>query len=153
MKTIMTIAALMALGGAGYAITAAGEKPAEGTSASHPSCCAGKKAARTADGATICQKGAATETTTAANRTTQGQEVTLTGRVLCEHCDLHMAAACAPTLKAEGREGYLKICPTSKDIQVLQKAGEVQVKGYIRPGADGQDEIEVISFNKKPEKA
>jgi hypothetical protein len=152
MKTILSIAAVMALGGAGYAISAAGENPASGASTSHASCCAGKNMATAESGATCCKKGSATAVKTAANTTHQGQEVTLTGKILCEHCDLHVAAACAPALKAEGREGYLKVCPTSKGIAEMEKAGSVEVKGYVRPGPDGRDEIEIISFNKRPSK-
>jgi len=158
MKTslkLLTIAGVVALGWAAYSISAADEKPTDASSASRPACCAGKKAAKTAattEGGAYCQKGAAAATASA-GQTPQGQKVTLTGQVLCEHCDLHMAEACAPTLKAEGRAGYLKICPTSKDVPELKKAGKVEVEGYIRPGPDGKEEIEVISFNKKPEKA
>jgi hypothetical protein len=152
MKKILTIAAVLALGGAGYAISAAGDSPTDGTSKAGSSCCAGKRATKADAGAACCRKSAAAATKTAASQTAQGKEVTLTGSVLCEHCDLHKASACSPALKAEGREEYLRICPTSKDIPALKQAGEVEVKGYIHPGPDGRDEIEVVSFNKKPAK-
>jgi hypothetical protein len=151
-QKLLTVVAVMALGGAGYAISAAGGSSVEAPSAPKASCCSAKKAARAGGSTAGCQKGASAAAETVANRTPEGQEVTLRGRVLCEHCDLHMAAACAPALKAEGRDGYLRICSTSKGIPEMQKAGDVEVTGYVRPGPDGKDEIEVISFNKRPEK-
>lgn len=156
MKKILTIAAVMALGAAGYAVSAGDEKPADGASTARPACCARKNAAKATaraegDGA-FCQKGATAAATTTASQTPQGTKATLTGKVLCEHCDLHAAAACAPTLKAEGREGYLRISPNSKDVPEMKNAGQVQVEGYVRPGPDGKDEIEVVSFSKRPEK-
>jgi hypothetical protein len=152
MRTILTIAAVMTLGGAGYAISAAGERANCGASTVDVRCCAGKEVAHAGGKAACRQKAAEAETKVAASPTHQGQEVTLTGKVLCEHCDLHAATACAPALKAEGRGAYLRICSTSKDVPALEKAGEVEVKGYVHPGPDGHDEIEIVSFNKKPAK-
>ncbi len=151
-QKLLTVAAVVALGGAGYAISAAGGSAADTPSTPKASCCAAKRAAGAGGSTADCRKGASAAAETAANRTRAGQEVTLTGRVLCERCDLHMAAACVPALKAEGREGYLRICSTSKGIPEMQKAGDVEVTGYVRPGPDGRDEIEVISFNKRPSK-
>ncbi len=151
-QIVMTAAAVVALGGAGYAISAAGGSAAETPSTTKTSRCAAKGATRAGGSTADCQKGASAAAETEANRAHAGHEVTLTGRVLCEHCDLHMAAACAPALEAEGREGYLRICSTSKGIPEMKKAGDVEVTGYVRPGPDGRDEIEVISFNKRPSK-
>ncbi len=152
MKKILMIAAVATLAGLAYAILAAGDNPADATPKKGASCCAARKAAKAEGGAACCKMGAEAATKTAACQTGPGKEVTLTGKVLCEHCDLHTASACLPALKAEGREGYLKICSTSKEMPALRQAGDVEVKGYIHPGPDGRDEIEVVSFNKKPSK-
>jgi hypothetical protein len=152
MKKILTIAAAVTLAGAAYAISAAGDNPADATPKAGASCCAARKAAKAEGGVACCKMGAEAATKMAACQTGPGKEVTLTGKVLCEHCDLHTASACSPALKAEGREGYLKICSTSKDIPTLKQAGDVEVKGYIHAGPDGRDEIEIVSFNKKPVK-
>ncbi len=151
-QKFLTVAAVVTLGGAGYAISAAGGSSAEAASTPKASCCAAKRATRAGGSTADCPKAASASTEAVAKGTPKGQEVTLAGRVLCEHCDLHMAAACAPALKAEGRAGYLRICSTSKGIPEMQKAGDVEVTGYVRPGPDGRDEIEVISFNKRPSK-
>jgi hypothetical protein len=115
------------------------------TTSAKKSCCAGAKTA-------MAGKQCPAESASKGRATMVGQEVTLAGKVLCEHCDLGKGESCAPVLKADGRDGYLKICPTSNDLKGLKKAGTVEVKGYVRPGTDGQDEIEVISFNKKQAK-
>jgi hypothetical protein len=155
MRKILTIAAAAAvLAGAAYAVSAGGEKTTEG--AARVSCGAHAKAARFArggeGGAACCQKGAAASKG-AACTARHDKEVALTGTVVCEMCDLHRSKSCTPAFKAEGRDAALRICTTTKDVPALTKAGEVQVKGYVHPGPDGRDEIEVISFNKKPTKA
>ena len=128
------------------AVAFMGDTGSGGTATSaKKSCCAGDKIAMTG-------KKCPAEAASKGQPTKVGQEVALTGKVLCEHCDLGKGESCAPVLKADGRDGYLKICPTSNDIKDLKKAGTVEVKGYVRPGTDGQDEIEVISFNKKQAK-
>ena len=128
-----TAGAVAFMGDAGGGGTATGAKK---------SCCAEGK---TDMAGKKCPAGAASRD----QATRVGQEVTLAGKVLCEHCDLGKGGNCAPVLKADGRDGYMKICPTSNGLKDLEKAGTVEVKGYVRPGADGQDEIEVISFAKK----
>jgi len=69
-----------------------------------------------------------------------GPGVTLAGKVLCEHCDLGKGESCAPVLKAEGRDGYMKICPTSNDLRGLKKAApsrsRVRAAGHRRAGRD-----------------
>jgi len=152
MKKALTIVAVMALAGAAYAVSAGGDNGSDATAKTGASCSAGEKTAKAEGGAACCRKGAAAAAKTAACNPAHDKEVTLTGKILCEHCDLHMAAACSPALKADGRKDALKICATSKDVPALEKAGEVEVKGYVHPGPDGRDEIEVVSFQKKPAK-
>ena len=152
MKRILTIVAAVALAGTAYTVSAGGEKCLDAASKTAASCCAGDKTAKAEGGAACCRKGAAAAAKTAACNPAHDKEVTLTGSVLCEHCDLHTATACSPALKADGRKDVLKICTTSRDVPALRKAGEVEVRGYIHPGPDGKDEIEVVSFQKKPAK-
>jgi hypothetical protein len=147
-KTLAFGAVLVVAVGTAAALAFAGDKAPTGTAgeAKKMSCCAKGK---TAMAGRQCPADAASK----GQPTKVGQEVTLDGKVLCEHCDLGKGESCAPVLKAEGRDGYMKICPTSNDIRGLKKAGTVEVKGYVRPGTDGQDEIEVISFNSKAAKS
>jgi hypothetical protein len=146
MKKILGFSAVLVIvGAAAGAFAFAGDTTSKETAGdAKKSCCAGKTA--------MAGKQCPAEAASTGQPTKVGKEVTLDGKVLCEHCDLGKGESCAPVLKADGREGYLKICPTSNDIKGLKKAGTVEVKGYVRPGTDGQDEIEVISFNKKQAK-
>ena len=128
------------------AVAFMGDSGSGGTATSaQKSCCAGGKSA-------MAGKQCPAEAVSKGQPTKVGQEVTLAGKVLCEHCDLGKSKSCAPVLKADGRDGYLKICPTSNDVKDLKEAGTVEVRGFVRPGTDGQEEIEVISFNKKQAK-
>lgn len=81
-------------------------------------------------------------------------EVTLTGTVLCEHCDLHVAKSCNPVFKADGREGYLPFCPGTKDVDGMKSAAEhgkvkLEVKGTVCKMKDGKELLVVASFAKK----
>jgi hypothetical protein len=146
MKKVLTFGAVLVVAGAAaVALAFAGDTNSTGTATeTKKACCAGKTA--------MAGKNCPADSASKGPATKVGQEVTLTGKVLCERCDLGKSATCAPVLKADGRDGYLKICPTSNDLPGLKKAGTVEVKGYVRPGTDGQEEIEVISFDKKQSK-
>jgi len=146
-KLLRIAAALLIAGGASAA--ASDQKPAETSTKAHEGC-AGEKMADKGDGS-CCQKGAAAAKT-AACKPAHDKEVTLTGKVLCEHCDLHTSKSCSPALVSEGRKEPLHICSTSKDLPGMRSAGEVEVKGYVHAGPDGHEEIEVVSFFRKPSK-
>lgn len=79
--------------------------------------------------------------------------VTLTGTVLCEHCDLKTAKSCNPVFRAEGREAVLPFCPESKELGALKKAGagkaKLEVKGTVCRTKDGRELLMVESFSKK----
>ena len=80
--------------------------------------------------------------------------VTLTGTVLCEHCDLHVAKSCNPVFKADGREGYLAFCPGTKDVDAVKAAADhgkvkLEVKGTLCKMKDGKELLMVESFAKK----
>lgn len=80
--------------------------------------------------------------------------VTLTGTVLCEHCDLHTAKSCNPVFKADGREGYLAFCPETKDVAGVKAAADhgkvkLEVKGKLCKTKDGKELLMVESFAKK----
>ena len=80
--------------------------------------------------------------------------VTLTGTVLCEHCDLHVAKSCNPVFKADGREGYLPFCPQTKDVDAVKAAAEhgkvkLEVKGKLRKNHEGKELLLVESFARK----
>lgn len=147
-RKLLTIAAAVLMAGAAAA-AAPDQKPAETSTKAHEGC-AGEKTAGKGDGS-CCQKGAAA-TKTAACKPAHDREVTLTGKVLCEHCDLHTSTSCSPALVSEGRKEPLRICSASKDLPGMKSAGEVEVKGYVHAGPDGHEEIEVVSFFKKPPK-
>jgi hypothetical protein len=79
--------------------------------------------------------------------------VTLTGTVLCEHCDLHTAKSCNPVFKADGREGYLPFCPGTKDVAGVKAAADhgkvtLEVKGKLCRSKDGKELLMVESFAK-----
>lgn len=79
--------------------------------------------------------------------------VTLTGTVLCEHCDLKTAKSCNSVFRAEGREAVLPFCPESKELEALKKAGagkaKLEVKGTVCRTKDGKELLVVESFSKK----
>jgi hypothetical protein len=80
--------------------------------------------------------------------------VSLTGTVLCEHCDLHVAKSCNPVFKADGRDGYLAFCPGTKDVDGLKAAADhgkvkLEVKGKVCTSKDGKETLIVESFSKK----
>ena len=80
--------------------------------------------------------------------------VTLTGTVLCEHCDLHTAKSCNPVFKADGREGYLPFCPGTKDVDGVRAAADhgkvkLEVKGKVCRMKDGRELLMVESFSKR----
>jgi hypothetical protein len=79
--------------------------------------------------------------------------VTLTGIVLCEHCDLHTAKSCNAVFKADGRDGYLAFCPGTKDVKAVKDAGagkaKLEVKGKLCKTKDGRELLMVESFAKK----
>jgi hypothetical protein len=80
--------------------------------------------------------------------------VTLTGTVLCEHCDLHAASSCNPVFKADGRDGYLPFCPETKDVSAIKAAAgngkvKLEVKGKICRTTEGKELLAVESFSKK----
>ena len=80
--------------------------------------------------------------------------VTLTGTVLCEHCDLHTATSCNPVFKADGREGILPFCPETKDVTAMKTAADhgkvkLEVKGKICRTKDGRELLAVDSFAKR----
>ena len=80
--------------------------------------------------------------------------VTLTGTVLCEHCDLHVAKSCNPVFKADGREGTLPFCPGTKDVDGVKAAADhgkvkLEVKGKLCKTKDGKELLMVESYAKK----
>ncbi|MFN7985864.1 MAG: hypothetical protein U0529_00205 [Thermoanaerobaculia bacterium] len=80
--------------------------------------------------------------------------VTLTGTVLCEHCDLHTATSCNPVFKADGREAVLPFCPETKDVDAIKTAADhgkvkLEVKGKVCRTKDGKEFLAVDSYAKK----
>lgn len=81
-------------------------------------------------------------------------EVILTGKLLCEHCNLHRTDKCSAVFQAEGREGELTVCPETKDIEKLKAAGDhgkatVEVKGTLCKDKDGKQMLMIASLSKK----
>lgn len=129
-RTLIAVAAALALVTTA-AVGAGNTAPRKG-----PSCCAeGEKAGAT------CEP-------------VSGATVTLTGTVLCEHCDLQAAKSCRPVFKADGREGYLPFCPETKDVDAIRSAAgngkvKLEVKGKLCRSEDGKELLMVESFAKK----
>ena len=132
MKRAVTLLSALVVLAAGPAVLAAGNTaPKKGGS-----CCAEE-----ASGAKKCAP--ASETA-----------VTLTGTVLCEHCDLHAASSCNPVFKADGREGFLPFCPETKDVTAIKTAADhgkvkLEVKGKVCRTKDGKEFLVVDSYAKK----
>jgi len=131
-RTLVALAAAFALVVAASSVAAGNTAPKKG-----PSCCAeGEK-----------HTGAKCEPVSET-------AVTLTGTVLCEHCDLHTAKSCNPVFKADGREGYLPFCPGTKDVDGVKAAADhgkvkLEVKGKLCKTKDGKELLMVESFAKK----
>ena len=142
-KTALMLALLLAL-----PLAAADAKDAK-----KASCCAkGEKSAAAKDAKCDHEKTAAA---TGAKCTAQVKsDVILTGKLLCEHCNLHKTEKCSAVFQAEGRDGYLSVCPETKDIEKLKGIGEhgkatVEVKGTLCKGADGKEMLMITSCSKK----
>lgn len=130
-RAVTLLSALVVLAAAPAVLAAGNTAPKKGGS-----CCAEE-----ASGAKKCAP--ASETA-----------VTLTGTVLCEHCDLHAASSCNPVFKADGRDGYLPFCPETKDVAAIKAAAgqgkvKLEVKGKICRTTDGKELLAVESFSKK----
>lgn len=101
-------------------------------------------------GSCCAEKGEGAKKCTPASETA----VTLTGTVLCEHCDLHTATSCNPVFKADGREAVLPFCPETKDVDAVKAAADhgkvkLEVKGKICRTEGGKELLAVESFTKK----
>jgi hypothetical protein len=77
-------------------------------------------------------------------------EVAFTGRVLCEHCNLHKADSCKTVFQKDGEDDYVSICPGS-DIDGLKQASDhgkklLKVKGHTCVDKDGNEQIMIESW-------
>ena len=132
-RTLVAVAATLAL-----VVTAAAAGAADNAAPKKgPSCCADREKAGEAKCSPVSETA-----------------VTLTGTVLCEHCDLHVAESCNPVFKADGRDGYLAFCPQTKDVDGVKAAADhgkvkLEVKGKIRKNHEGKELLFVESFAKK----
>lgn len=154
-RTLIAFAATVALVSlAAFANPPAG-KAADKTTAkaadASEHCAPGEMAAKAAAGKTCCAKG---EKAAGTCSPASEKAVSLTGTVLCEHCDLHTAKSCNPVFKADGREGYLAFCPGTKDVDGIKAAGDhgkakLEVKGKLCTMKDGKEVLMVESFAKK----
>lgn len=84
----------------------------------------------------------------------KAEEVILTGKLLCAHCNLHRSDKCAALFQAEGREGEIPLCSETKDVDKIKSAGDfgkatLEVKGKLCTGKDGKQELMITSFAKK----
>lgn len=135
-RTLVALAAAIALVSLGASATPPADKAADKAVAGKSCCAKGEKAV-----AAKCDPVSETA-------------VTLTGNVLCEHCDLHTAKSCNPVFKADGREGYLAFCPGTKDVDGIKAAGDhgkakLEVKGKLCKTKDGKEVLMVETFAKK----
>lgn len=119
-------------------------------------CCAkGEHAAATKDAKCEHDKApAAAAAKTMACKAESKADVILTGKLLCEHCNLHRSEKCSAVFQAEGREGEIPVCPETKDIEKLKALGDhgnatVEVKGTLCKTADGKQMLMITSLAKK----
>jgi hypothetical protein len=131
-RALVVLSAAILATGAFAAPSAGNTAPRKG-----PSCCAEEETAGSAQCSPVSETA-----------------VTLTGIVLCEHCDLHTAKSCNPVFKADGRDGYLAFWPGTKDVKAVKDAGagkaKLEVKGKLRRTKDGTELLLVETFAKKP---
>jgi hypothetical protein len=126
------------------------------TEAKKASCCAkGEKAAEGKDAKCEHEKADAAKKDSKSSCVAESKtEVVLTGKLLCEHCNLHRAEKCAAVFQAEGREGEIPVCPDTKDIEKLKGIGDhgkatVEVKGTLCKTKDGKQMLMIASLTKK----
>lgn len=153
-RTVIALASVFALVSLGASAASgaekAADKPAVKAAETQEHCAKAEKAVA---GKTCCaakgEKAAAAKCNPVSEKA-----VTLTGNVLCEHCDLHTAKSCNPVFKADGREGFLAFCPGTKDVDGIKAAGDhgkakLEVKGKLCTMKDGKEVLMVESFAKK----
>jgi hypothetical protein len=124
------------------------------TAGDKPSCCAAKGKTAAAHAKECDHERTAAASKTASCETVEKKDVALTGKLLCEHCNLQKSEKCSPVFQAEGREGYLPLCPETKDVASLKAAGDegkvvLDVKGVLCKTKDGKEYLQVTSFTKK----
>jgi len=143
---------------AGLACDKTAAKTADGTK---HACCAkkdGKTCTKMAakDGKT-CSKMAKADKKTCPMAGKNATTVAMTGRILCEHCDLHTAKSCHSILKVDGQEALIELCPMG-DVDGAKTAGDhgknlLEIKGVMCEGADGAKEFRIDSYTVKPAQA
>jgi len=74
-------------------------------------------------------------------------DASLTGKIQCNHCDLHRADKCQKVLVTEDKKVY-QFCPdTLKDVKLTELSGkQVQVKGTVKDLKDADSVIHVTSI-------
>jgi hypothetical protein len=126
---------------------------AKGKDAKKMACCAKKGEKDAAKDGKSCPGHAAGEkhdAKCAGKGDAKKTEVSMTGKVLCEHCDLHKKDHCNPVFQAEGSADYLSICPDT-DIAAVKKAGNdgkaiLDVKGFMCETKKGEKMLMISSF-------
>lgn len=116
-------------------------------------CCAakGKTAAATKDGKSCGAHAAKADAAACPMKDgAKKSEVALSGKVLCEHCNLHRKDSCSPVFQATGSAEYLPLCPEG-DIASVKKAGQegtvvLDVKGFVCENGKGEKMLMVSSF-------
>lgn len=81
---------------------------------------------------------------------TETSEVSLSGSLLCKHCDLHQAESCQKVFQAsdEAKTVY-ELCPGSEiDLEELEGA-EIVVSGKLMKAGDGATMLMIEKAEKK----
>jgi len=81
-------------------------------------------------------------------------DVKLTGRLLCEHCNLHKAADCKPVFQAEGEAEY--VSADGQEMEAVRTASDhgknlLAIEGKLHEDAEGSKVLEITAWNKVEE--
>lgn len=158
-KLALTLAAVAALAFSLSVASACGDdaKASTGTKA----CCAAKGAKSAAagggDGKTDAKMSCAAhkgdKSSCPMGKDAKKTEVSMSGKVLCEHCDLHKKDSCNTVFQADGSKDYLQLCPDT-DVAAVKKAGKdgkatLEIKGFMCENAKGEKMLQISTFTPK----
>ncbi len=153
-KFSIALAAVAALALASSTLFACdAHKTADASGKDTKACCA-KKGATTAGGAKCAAHADKAKMASGASCTmapgAKKTEVAMTGKLLCEHCNLHKTEGCNPVFQAAGSEKFLSICPDT-DVAAVKKASAegknvLDVKGYLCKNTKGEEMLMISTF-------
>lgn len=140
-RMILMLAALVAIGG--FAI------------AGSPSCDHGEAGANEhhAEGNSCAAHGESASCPMKDKKVAEAKEVTLEGKLLCRHCNLHQTNTCEKVFQTAGTETLLPICAASdlKSAEAVSEYGNavIVVTGTLMKTEDGTELLRISSAKKK----